>query len=95
MTNTQYYIAVGIPFFTILLVWLGTSVSNKHSADAMRAAIEALGVSIRAEMKTGFDAVNRRLDRLETIVDRIDGEIRIDHERRIVKLEERLLTKAS
>ena len=108
MTNTQYYISIGVPFFTILLVWLGTSVSNRNNMDAVRASIDALAVSLRAEMKLGFDAVNQRFDavnqridavekrlgRLETIVDRIEGEIRIDHERRITVLKGRLLSRA-
>lgn len=102
----QNYIDVGIPFLTILLVWLGTSLSNKRSTEATRASIEALGVSIRSEMKTGFDAmraemklgydaIDKRLGRFEAIVDRVEGEIRIDHERRITVLEERVFPKAS
>lgn len=86
MTNVQYYISIGVPMFTVLVVWLGTTLLN-------RGAIESLGISIRAEMKMGFDAVNQRIDRLETKLDRIDHEIRVDHEHRLTILEERLLAK--
>ncbi len=106
MTNPQLYLAVGLPCFSILIVWLGTTLSNRHAMKGLSKSIDDLGISLRSEMaalatslrsemKSGFDAVNQRLDRLETVVNRIDGEIRIDHERRIVRLEERILTKAS
>lgn len=97
MTNAQFYVAIGVPFFTILMVWLGTSMSNRRSIDDLRASIEALRSemhasieALRSEMKMGFDAVNQRLDRVEARMDRIDNEIRIDHERRISILEDRL-----
>jgi len=106
MTNTQLYLAIGLPCFSILIVWLGTTLSNRHAmkglsksiddlGTSLRSEMTALATSLRSEMKSGFDAVNQRLDRLETIVDRIEGEIRIDHERRITVLEERVLSKAS
>ena len=128
MTNTQLYLAIGLPCFSILIVWLGTTLSNRHAmkglsksmddssknlsksiddtskslsksiddlGTSLRSEMTALTTSLRSEMKAGFDAVDQRLTRLETTVDRIDGEIRIDHERRIVKLEERILSRAS
>ena len=75
MTNAQFYVAIGVPFFTIIVVWIGTTVSNRTALtdfrlstqsamndlrSEMHASIEAL----RSEMKMGFDAVNQRLDRL-------------------------------
>ena len=117
MTNTQLYLAIGLPCFSILIVWLGTTLSNRQAMKSVSKSIDDLGTSLRSEiavqgaslrsemstlatslrsdMKSGFDAVNQRLDRLETIVDRIEGEIRIDHEKRITVLEERVFSKAS
>jgi hypothetical protein len=117
MTNTQLYLAIGLPCFSILIVWLGTTLSNRQAikglsksiddtskslsksiddlGTSLRSEMSTLATSLRLEMKSGFDAVNQRLDRLETIVDRIEGEIRIDHEKRITVLEERVLSKAS
>ena len=89
MSNTQFYFAIGVPFFTILLVWIGGTIAN-------RSAISDL----RGEMRGGFDAVNRRLDsmdsrfdRMEARSDRMDNEIRKDHEHRITMLEERVFTR--
>jgi len=89
MSNTQFYFAIGVPFFTVLLVWIGSTIAN-------RSAISDL----RSEMRTGFEAVNRRLDgmesrfdRLEARFDRVDTEIRKDHEHRITMLEERVFTR--
>ncbi|MGB8481180.1 MAG: hypothetical protein WCE63_20425 [Acidobacteriaceae bacterium] len=95
MTTSQLYLAIFVPCFSILIVWLGSTMSNRQGMKSVSKSIDDLGTSLRAEMKAGFNAVDQRLTRLETTVDRIDGEIRIDHERRIVKLEERVLSKAS
>ncbi len=95
MTNTQLYLAIGLPCFSILIVWLGTTLSNRQAMKGVSKSIDDLGTSLRAEMKAGFNAVDQRLTRLETIVDRIEGEIRIDHEKRITVLEERVFSKAS
>ena len=91
MTNTQFYFAIGVPFFTVLLVWIGGTIANRG----------AIG-DLRSEMRTGFDGINRRLDglesrfdRLETRFDRMDTEIRKDHEHRITMLEERVFTRLS
>ena len=83
MTNTQLYLAIGLPCFSILIVWLGTTLSNRQAMKGVSKSIDDLGTSLRAEMKAGFNAVDQRLTRLETIVDRIEGEIRIDHEKRV------------
>ena len=69
MTNTQFYIALGIPFFTILLVWIGSTVANRSAINDLRSEINGLAISLRAEMKIGFEAVSHRLSRLETMVD--------------------------
>ncbi|HVC90734.1 MAG TPA: hypothetical protein VND66_08950 [Acidobacteriaceae bacterium] len=106
MTTSQLYLAIFVPCFSILIVWLGSTLSNRQGMKSLSKSIDDLGtslrsematlaLSLRAEMKTGFDAVDQRLTRFEATVDRIDGEIRIDHERRIVKLEEKILSKAS
>ena len=95
MTNLQFYFAIGVPFFTILVVWIGSTVANRHAIQDLRAEIHALGASLRAEMKAGFEAVDKRLTRLKTTVDRIDSEIRQNHEHRLTILEERVLGRVS
>ena len=79
MSNTQFYFAIGVPFFTILLVWIGGTIANRSAIN-----------DLRSEMKGGFEAVNRRLDGMEARFDRMDNEIRKDHEHRITMLEERV-----
>ena len=111
MTNTQYYISIGIPMFTILVVWIGSVVTNRASMKAVNLRIDDVNLRIadvnlrigdvnlriddlRADMNRRFEDMNRRFDRLEGLLERIDREIRVDHERRLTILEERLLAKA-
>jgi hypothetical protein len=49
----------------------------------MRAGIGDL----RSEMRAGFAGVNERIDRLETRFDRVEDEVRKDHESRLSRLE--------
>jgi hypothetical protein len=64
LTNAQLYLAIGLPVFSILVVWLGSTMMNNRAINALGQRIDDL----RAEMRTGFDGVNNRLDRLETRV---------------------------
>ncbi len=91
MTNVQFYFAIGVPFFTILVVWIGTTVANRGALH-----------DLRSEMRTGFEFVGQRfdrlesrIDRLETKLDRIDTEIRQNHEHRLTILEEHVLGRVS
>ncbi len=56
MTNTQYYMSIGIPMFTILVVWIGSVVTNRSSMKAVNLRIE--DVNLR------FNDVNLRIDDL-------------------------------
>ena len=47
---------------------------------------------LRSEMKAGFTGINARLDRLETRFDRIEDEVRKDHESRLSRLESRVFS---
>jgi hypothetical protein len=89
MTNVQFYFAIGVPFFTILVVWLGTALLNRSAFHSLNLRIDDL----RSEMKAGFDALSQRLERLEARLDRIDHEIRVDHEHRLTILEQRVFAK--
>lgn len=61
MTNTQLYLAIGLPCFSILIVWLGTTLSNRQamkglsksiddSSNNLSKSIDDLGTSLRSEM---------------------------------------------
>lgn len=109
MSNVQFYLAIGLPVFSILLVWLGSTLMNNRAIAAIGQRIDELGRRIddqakslgqriddlRSEMKSGFDNVNERLGRLEIRFDRIEDEVRKDHESRISRLETRVFTRTA
>jgi hypothetical protein len=91
MTSAQFYLAIGLPIFSILLVWLGSTVANNRAISALGQRIDDL----RSEMRAGFTGLNQRLDRLETRFDRIEDEVRKDHESRLSRLEARVFTRTA
>jgi hypothetical protein len=101
MTSAQFYFAIGLPIFSILLVWLGSTVANNRAIGALGQRIDDLrsemrgGIDdLRSEMRTGFAGLNDRMDRLETRFDRIEDEVRKDHESRLSRLEARVFTRS-
>jgi tetrahydromethanopterin S-methyltransferase subunit G len=96
VTSSQFYIAISLPIFSILLVWLGSTVANNRAINALRQRIDDLGQRIDdlcSEMRAGFPAVNARIDRLETRFDRIEDEVCKDHESRLSRLEARVFSR--
>jgi hypothetical protein len=90
MSNIRFYLAIGLPVFSILMVWLGSTVLNNRAIGALGQRIDDL----RSDMRTGFEGVNHRLDRLEARFDRVEDEVRKDHEGRLSRLESRVFTRA-
>jgi tetrahydromethanopterin S-methyltransferase subunit G len=109
MTSAQFYFAIGLPIFSILLVWLGSTVANNRAINALGQRIDDLSKRIddlgqglgqriddlRSEMRAGFAAVNERIDRLETRFDRVEDEVRKDHEGRLSRLEARVFSRTA
>ena len=98
MTSAQFYLAIGLPIFSILLVWLGSTVANNRAINALGQRIDDLGqriADLRSEMRAGFAAVNARIDRLETRFDRIEDEVHKDHESRLSRLEARVFARTA
>jgi hypothetical protein len=91
MSNIQFYLAIGLPVFSILMVWLGSTVLNNRAIGALGQRIDDL----RSEMRNGFEGVNHRLDRMETRFDRVEDEVRKDHESRLSRLEARVFTRTA
>ncbi len=58
MNNTQLYLAIGVPFFSLLVVFL----MNNRSMDAMR-----------LEMREAFGRIDSRLDKMDSRLDRMDS----------------------
>jgi hypothetical protein len=98
MTNVQFYFALGLPIFSILVVWLGSTIANHHAIGGLSKRIDDLGKRIddlRLEMRAGFEAVNNRIDRLEVRFIRIEDEVRKDHESRLARLEAKVFSSAA
>lgn len=91
MTDHQLYISVGVPFFSLILVWLGTTLSNRAALAALRTSIEDLRDALTARI----DNTNQRISRIKNRLDSIDNEFRIGHERRLAALEAQVLKQAS
>ena len=92
MTNTQLYLAIGVPFFTLLVVLL----TNNHSMKLLGDRIGDLGSRIDGlgkELGSRIDGLDSRLGRLETKVDAISTDLREfyatqrQHETRLDSLE--------
>ena len=58
MNNTQLYLAIGVPFFSLLVVFF----MNNRSIEAML-----------TEMREGFGRIDSRLDRMDARFDRMDS----------------------
>lgn len=88
MNNTQFYFALGVPFFTLILMFIATIVSNRASIN-----------DLRSEMRAGFSdlgtGLGARMDRIEKRLDVIDTEIRINHDHRLAVLEAHVLDRVS
>ena len=95
MTSAQFYFAISLPIFSILLVWLGSTVANNRAISALGQRINDLRSEMNLQMKAGFDGVNQRLDRLEVRFDRIEDEVRKDHESRLSRLEAHVFTRTA
>jgi hypothetical protein len=108
MTDHQLYISVGVPFFSLILVWLGTSVSNRSVILGVRSSIDDLRKSLddtrvalamriddtKASINLRIDDTNQRIGRMEGKLDSIDTEIRTGHERRLAMLEATVFKRA-
>jgi hypothetical protein len=97
MTDHQLYISVGVPFFSLILVWLGTSVSNRSAILGVRSSIDDLRKSLddtKASINLRIDDTNQRFGRMEGKLDSIDTEIRTGHERRLAMLEATVFKRA-
>ena len=91
MTNEQLYLTIGLPMFSILIVWMGSTMMNNRAINGLGQRIDDL----RSEMKAGFAGVNERLGRLETRFDRVEDEVRKDHEGRLSRLEARVFSRSA
>ena len=102
MNNTQFYFVIGVPFFTVVLMYIVGALSNrsaindvsKHIDDVSK-HIEDLRSDLRSDMRAGFSDLGSRMDRIDHRLDTIDTEIRINHDHRLAVLEARVLGRVS
>ncbi len=102
MNITQFYFALGVPFFTVVLMYVIGTISNRAAINDLRAEMRAGVANPRSEMHAGFSALNSRMDAIKKRIDRfgkklntIDTEIRINHDHRLAVFEARVLRRAS
>ena len=98
MTNTQFYFALGVPFFTVVLMYIVATVSNRASINDLRESMNLLGKRIDdlgLRMNDVRSDLGGRLDRIERNLDALDTELRVNHDRRLAVLEARVLEKVS
>jgi SMC interacting uncharacterized protein involved in chromosome segregation len=82
MTDTQLYLAIGVPILVNVTALGVIATLLMHQINAMTA-------SLRAEMGARFDAVNQRMTGLEADIHTITGKV-IEIDNRLTRLEERL-----
>ncbi len=105
MTNTQFYFALGVPFFTIVLMYIVGALSNRSAINDVSKRIDDVSKRIddvskriddlRSDTRAGFSDLGSRMDRIEHRLDIIDTEIRINHDHRLAVLEARVLGRVS
>ena len=97
MNNTQFYIALALPFVTILIVWIGTTVANRGAIADLRSDMNNANQNLRTELRAVIADLRaeiiRRFDAFEAKLDRLDTEVRKDHEHRISVLEDRVFAR--
>ncbi len=84
MNDTQFYFALGVPFFTLLLMFIATISLNRSAIN-----------DLRSDMRAGFSDLGARMNRIEKRLDVIDTEIRINHDHRLAVLEAHVLGRVS
>ncbi len=100
MASGQFYISIFVPFFTLLIIYIASTILNRAAINdlraEMRAGFEALGKrmdSLDARMdrlETRMDRIEARMDRMEGKLDRLTEEVFRLHESRLSRREERV-----
>ena len=73
MNNTQLYLSIGLPLFTLLLVFI----ANNRAIDALRSEMKTNMDALRNEMKTNMDALRSEM---KTNMDALRSEMKISND---------------
>jgi tetrahydromethanopterin S-methyltransferase subunit G len=78
MNNSQLYLAIGIPTFSVILAWISSRADVKELRAEMNRRFDE--VDRRFEMvDRRFEAVDRRFDAMDRRFDAVDAELRYFH----------------
>ena len=98
MSNTQFYFALGVPFFTVMLMFVVSTISNRSAITELGKRINDMRNDMNArfgDMNVRFNEVNGRLDRVENRLEQIESAVRVNHEARLATLEAHVFRTAS
>jgi tetrahydromethanopterin S-methyltransferase subunit G len=88
MASFQIYLAIGLPMFSILVVWLGSTLANNHAINGLGKRIDDLGNSLNKRIDDLDRGLNQRIDDLRSemrtgfsaVNERLTRiEVRLDH----------------
>ncbi len=92
MTNVQLYLALGIPFFSLLVAMVISNSRTNHMRDLLHAEIQTLRTETLGEFKvihTELTEQRRMLDRIILGLDMLTGKV-VEIHNRLSRLEERM-----
>ena len=92
MTDVQLYLALGIPFLSIVTAMVISNSRINDMRDLLRAEIQSVRVETQGEFKAVHaDLAEQRriLDRIAAGIDALTGKV-IDIDNRLTRLEERM-----
>ena len=109
MSNLQFYFAMGVPFFTVVLMFIVATISNRSAINDLGKRIDDLGKRIDDlgkrvdDQSSGLNKrmddfridVTGRLERIEKKLGELEVTVRQNHESRLAVLEAKVFTKAS
>ena len=92
MTNVQLYLALGIPFLSLVVAMVISNSRINDMRDLLRAEIQGVRTEAQGEFKalrTELAEQRRILDRLVVSIDMLTGKV-IEIDNRLSRLEERM-----
>jgi predicted nucleic acid-binding Zn-ribbon protein len=92
MTDVQLYLAVGIPFLTIVVAMVISNTRINDMRDLLRAEIQGVRTEMQGELKavrTELTEQRRILERLVVSIDMLTGKV-VEIDNRLTRFEERM-----
>ena len=64
MSNLQFYFALGVPFFTVVLMFIVSTISNRAAVSDLGKRIDDLGAGLNKRIDDLGAGLNKRIDDL-------------------------------